>query len=65
MQKNLVKLPYSAQKVTLRALTPNTLAIQPSLTWSKWNMHEICGLTFHSSYVDTPQFFPWAEPFFD
>ena len=37
-------------------LTPNTWAILPSLTWSKWNMVEICGLKFHLSYVDMPQF---------
>ena len=32
-------------------LTPNTWAILPSLTWSKWNMVEICGLKFHLSLV--------------
>jgi hypothetical protein len=34
----------------LLPLTPNTWAIRPSLTWSKWNMDEICGLKFHLSY---------------
>ena len=38
-------------------LTPNSSAIQPSLSRSKWNMDEICGLMFYLlSYVDTPQF---------
>ena len=38
---------------------PNTWAIRPSLTRSKWNMDEICGLKFHLSYVDMPQDFFW------
>ena len=33
-----------------------TWAIRPSLTRSKWKMDEICGLQFHLSYVDMPQF---------
>ena len=28
-------------------LTPDTWAIQPSLSWSKWNMNEICSLNIH------------------
>ena len=32
-------------------LTPNTWAIRLSLTQSKWNMNEICGLKFHLSYA--------------
>jgi hypothetical protein len=31
--------------------------IRPSLTQSKWNMDEMCGLKFHLSYVDMPQDF--------
>ena len=29
------------------SLTPNTWDIQPSVTWSTWNMDEIFGLKFH------------------
>ena len=36
-------------------LTHHSPLIQPSLTWSKWNMGEICGLKFHSLHVHTTQ----------
>ena len=36
-------------------LTHNMAMIQPSITSSKWNTGEICGLKFPISYVDTPQ----------
>ena len=41
----------------IRHLTPNMLAIQPPLTWSKWNEDEICGLKFYLSYVEMQQDF--------
>ena len=43
-------------------LTPNMWAIRPSLTQSKWNMEEICGLKLHFSYLDMPQDFFWELP---
>ena len=45
--------------VPFKGLTPNRWAIRPSLTPSKWNRDEICGLKFHLSYVDMPQELFW------
>ena len=39
------------------ALTHNTPLIHTSFTCSKWNMGEICGLTFHLLHVQTSQIF--------
>ena len=40
--------------LTTEALTHYSTFIQPMFTWSKWNMGEIFGLKFHTSYVNTP-----------
>ena len=46
---------FWSRELSFKSLTPNTWAMWPSLTWSKWNMDEICGLKFYLSYVDMPQ----------
>ena len=40
-------------------LTHYSHVIQPSLTLSKWNMGQICGIKFCLLYVNAPQFIYW------